>query len=181
MAQIIKSYTTLEKYQETVKHNPEELKPNNCDRCGCGHVWQNGLYERAISGRDRNKQKAEPVEILRFKCSRCKNHYSVLPSIIPLLRWYLWCMQEWVLSMVVNGYSIQRVAKVAKIARRTVSRWYCWLNDKFKIICNTLCQSKINQYQGDFSSLLSCHDLSNIAEILHQEKILIPYSLTVNE
>ena len=78
MAQIIKNCTSLEKYQQTVKNNPEDLKPTSCDICGCNHIWCNGLYKRSISGRDKERSKAEPVDILRFKCSKCKNHYSVL-------------------------------------------------------------------------------------------------------
>ena len=50
MAQIIKKYTSLNQYLEDIAHNPEELKPINCDACGCKHVWFNGLYERAING-----------------------------------------------------------------------------------------------------------------------------------
>ena len=183
MVQIIKTYISLKKYQEDVTHNPEGLKPSNC-ACGCRHIWCNGLYERAISGRDKGKQKADSVSILRFKCSRCENHYSVLPSIIPLLRWYLWCMQQWVSSMVLNGFSMQKAAEAAGINRRTVSRWRCWLTDKFKIIYNILCQSNANnirhQREKDFSSLFQWHQLSHIAEILHQEDLLVPYSLAIN-
>ena len=185
MAQIIKKYTSLKKYQQDVSHNPEELKPTNCNACGCKHIWCNGFYERAISGRDKDKQKADPVGILRFKCSECKNHYSVLPSIIPLFRWYLWCMQQWALSMVLNGFSMQKDAEAAGINRRTVSRWCCWLNDKFKIICNVLCQYNTNSIhynsKEDFLSLFHWHHLSHITELLHQEKLLVPYSLTVND
>jgi transposase-like protein len=135
MAQIIKNYTSLEKYEQDVKYNPEGLKPSTCKECGCNNIWCNSFYERAVSGRCANRQKADPIAILRFKCSRCKNHYSVLPSIIPLLRWYLWCMQQWVLSMVLNGYSMQKAAKEAEVNRKTVSRWYHWLKNKFKIFC----------------------------------------------
>ena len=180
MSQIIKKYTSLNQYRQDVAHNPEELKPANCDACGCNDIWCNGLYERAISGRDKDRQKAEPVDILRFKCSRCKSHYSVLPSIIAILRWYLWCMQQWVLSMVLTGFSMQKAAEAACINRRTVSRWRCWLGDKFRIIHNILCQSNSNniQYQRekDFLSLFQRYQLSHIVEILHQEKLLVPYS-----
>ena len=90
----------------------------------------------------------------RFKCSQCKNHYSVLPSIIPLFRWYLWCMQQWVLTMILNGFSMQKAAESAGINRRTVSRWSSWLTDKFKMICNIMCESNTNfiQYQSEVSS-----------------------------
>ena len=70
------THASLKKYQQDVTHNPEELKPNNCDACGCKHIWCNGFYERAISGRDKDKQKADPVGILRLKCSECKNHFQ---------------------------------------------------------------------------------------------------------
>ena len=184
MAQIIKNYTSIKKYHQDVNHNPEELKPDNCS-CGCSHIWYNGLYKRSVSGRDKDKQQADPVSILRFKCSQCKNHYSVLPSIIPLFRWYLWCMQQWVLSMILNGFSKKKAAESAGINRRTVSRWSSWLTDKFKMICNILCESNANftQYQSekDFLSLFHLHDLSKIAELLHQEKLLVPYSLAGND
>jgi hypothetical protein len=178
MAQIIKNYTSIKKYYQDVNHNPEELKPDNCS-CGCSDIWYNGLYKRAVSGRDKDKQQANPVSILRFKCSQCKNHYSVLPSIIPLFRWYLWCMQQWVLSMILNGFSMKKAAESAGINRRTVSRWSSWLINKFKMICNIMCESDANfiQYQSekDFLSLFHLHDLSKIAELLHQEKLLVPY------
>ena len=184
MAQIIKNYTSLEKYEQDVKYNPEGLKPSACKECGCNNIWCNSFYERAVSGRCANRQKADPIAILRFKCSRCKNHYSILPSIVPLLRWYLWCMQQWVLSMVLNGCSMQKAAKEAEVNRKTVSRWYHWLKNKFKIICNILCQSNTNsiQYhdQKNFSSLFCWGQLSHIAEFLHQEDSLVPYSLASN-
>ncbi len=179
MVQIIKNYTSLKKYQQTVKNNPEELKPNSCDICGCNNIWCNGLYERSISSRDKERNISEGVDILRFKCSKCKNHYSVLPSLIPLLRWYLWCMQQWVLSMILGGFSKSKAAEAANIDRRTVSRWYSWINNKWKIIYNTICQVNTNfkKYYSlkTFSSLFIYHNLSNIAEILHQENLLIPY------
>ena len=52
MAQIIKEYRSLEQHQQTVHFNPNALKPDQCDHCGCEHLWCNGQYERAISGRD---------------------------------------------------------------------------------------------------------------------------------
>lgn len=179
MVQIIKNYTSLKKYQQTVKNNPEDLKPISCDICGCNHIWCNGLYKRSISGRNKERSKAEPIDILRFKCSKCKNHYSVLPSLIPLLRWYLWCMQQWVLSMILEGFSKSKAAETANIDRRTVSRWYSWLSTKCKIICNTICQANTSfkKYYSlkTFLSLFLYHNLSKITEILHQEKLLIPY------
>jgi len=93
-------------------------------------------------------------------------------------------MQQWVLSMVLNGYSMQKAAKEAEVNRKTVSRWYNWLKNKFKIICNIMCQSNTNsiQYhdQKNFSSLFCWSQLSHIAELLHQEDLLVPYSLASN-
>ena len=42
MAQIIKEYRSLEQYQQTVHFNPDALKPDQCDHCGCEHLWCNG-------------------------------------------------------------------------------------------------------------------------------------------
>jgi len=94
-------------------------------------------------------------------------------------------MQQWVLTMILNGFSMQKAAESAGINRRTVSRWSSWLTDKFKMICNIMCESNTNfiQYQSekDFLSLFCWHDLSKIAELLHQEKLLVPYSLAGND
>lgn len=74
---------------------------------------------------------------------------------------------------------MKKAAESAGINRRTVSRWSSWLTDKFKMICNIICESNANfvQYQSekDFLSLFHLHDLSEIAELLHQEKSLVPY------
>lgn len=185
MAQIIKEYRSLEQYQQTVHFNPDALKPDQCDHCGCEHLWCNGQYERAISGRDKNKTKAEAIDILRFKCSRCRIHYSVLPSIVSLLRWYLWCMQQWVLLMVLNGYSFCKASQIAGIDRRTVARWYAWLQDKFQMIYQLVCHldSRFihhNTLNDFYLSLFIFHSLSRLAAVLHQNKILVPYLLAVN-
>ena len=74
---------------------------------------------------------------------------------------------------------MKKAAESAGINRRTVSRWSSWLTDKFKMIFNIICESNANfvQYQSekDFLSLFHLHDLSEIAELLHQEKSLVPY------
>lgn len=89
MTQIVKDFKTIEEYNHLVEYNPEDLKPQSCSTCGCQHIWINGTYERSISGRNKNKDSLETISILRLKCSRCNSHYSILPSVIPLLRWYL--------------------------------------------------------------------------------------------
>ena len=176
MAQIIKNYTSLEKYEQDVEYNPEGLKPSTCKECGCNNIWCNSFYERAVSGRCANRQKADPIAILRFKCSRCKNHYSVLPSIIPLLRWYLWCMQQWVLSMVLNGYSMQKAAKEAEVNRKTVSRWYHWLKNKFKIKFFVDCGAAEGYHI--ISLLKKIYDF--VQSILYQHKQNGHYKITFN-
>ena len=49
---------------------------------------------------------------------------------------------------------MQKAAESAGINRRTVSRWSSWLTDKFKMICNIMCESNTNfiQYQSEVSS-----------------------------
>jgi len=183
MTQIIKEYGTVNQYRDDVKYHPENLKPQACDNCGCNHFWKNGDYERAITGRDKDKSNSEVVDIIRFKCSFCHENYSVLPSMIPLFRWYLWCMQQWVLLLVLNGYSFYKAARVSGVDRRTVSRWFYWLKDKYKIIYHTMCQldknlSKYYLIKDFYSSLFSCHHLSKISMYLHQYNLLVPYSLS---
>ena len=183
MTQLIKEYATIDQYNQDVKEYPDNLKPKECNNCGCHHFWFNGHYERAISGRDQNKNHFDNVYIIRFKCSRCHDHYSILPSIIPLLRWYLWCMQQWVILLVLNGYSFYKAARTARVDRRTVSRWYYWLEAKYKIIYHTMCHlnktlSKHYRMKNFYLSLFAYHHLSKVSMYLHQYNLLVPYSVS---
>ena len=180
MAQIIKDFRTIEEYIYLVEYNPEDLKPKSCSKCGCQHIWINGTYEREINKRNENKDSSEAVSILRLKCSRCDSHYSILPSIIPLLRWYLWCMQQKALDLVLNGKSFYAVANIVGVDIKTVSRWYYWLKDKFKLISNL-----VNYITTEFThlctmkdfylSIFKWRDLSKLSRLLHDNNLLVPY------
>ena len=180
MAQIIKDFKTIEEYIYLVEYNPEDLKPKSCSNCGCQNIWINGTYDRAINKRNKNKDSSEAVSILRLKCSRCGSHYSILPSIIPLLRWYLWCMQQRALDLVLKGKSFYAVANIIGIDRKTVSRWYYWLKDKFELI-----SSLVNSITTEFIQLCSMNDfylsifkwrdLSKLSRFLHDNDLLVPY------
>lgn len=180
MAQIIKDFKTIEEYIYLVEYNPEYLKPNSCSTCGCQHIWINGTYERAINQRNNNKDSSEAVSILRLKCSKCNSHYSILPSIIPLLRWYLWCMQQKALDLVLNGQSFYAVANIVGVDRKTVSRWYYWLKNKFNLI-SSLVNSTTTEFiqlcsMDDFYlSIFKWRDLSKLSRFLHDNDALVPY------
>lgn len=182
MTQIIQNYSSLKEYTHNVKHNPQILKPKSCEECGCLHFWLNGTYPRKISGRDQDKKAQEPIDILRFKCSRCKQSYSIIPSPIALYRWYLWCLQLQVLLSLLQGASFYAVAKEYAISRDTASRWYHWLISSFKQFQLALCAeypqfAVFNDTEAIlfYRDLLRWRDLSQLAQFWHAENLLIPY------
>ena len=182
MTQIIKDYSSVQDYTYHVRYNPELLKPQVCQNCGCHHFWQNGYYQRKISGRDQHKSNRDPIDIIRFKCSRCKQTYSIMPSPIALYRWYFWCFQLQVLLLLLQGISVNAVAKQYAISRDTASRWYLWLMHSFEVFHMSLCAG--HPYYARFTNdqmilfyqdLLNWRDLSQLALFWHSRDLLVPY------
>lgn len=53
-------------------------------------------------------------------------------AIAPL-RWYDWVLQQGVLIALLLGGSRHQASRAAKVDRRTVSRWWAWLESRHEL------------------------------------------------
>lgn len=130
MNRIVASVTTLEQHIEAVKQTPEIYRPLCCPHCGIKIVWQHGYYTRKADRRQQGEDSLNPVPILRFCCSACRRTCSRLPLCIAPRRWYDWSAQQGALDGLLNGDSLRGCARAEVRDRRTVGRWWNWLQER---------------------------------------------------
>jgi transposase-like protein len=128
MLRILSANPFLPQHIEQVHHCPEVYRPIACPHCGLGGLWHHGCYERKA---DRPGAKADvslnPVPVCRFMCQGCGHTCSRLPLCIAPRRWYDWDIQQRVLQWLMSELSLHRVSERARLDRRTVRRWWEWL------------------------------------------------------
>ena len=127
MYRIVPAIESLEQHLRILISNPERYRPTRCPYCGLGTLWCHGYYERKA---DRGSGVLNPIAVPRFLCAGCKHTCSRLPSCIAPLRWYDWAMQQAVLLSVLLGQSPHVCAKAFGVGRRTVTRWWRWLEER---------------------------------------------------
>ena len=179
---IVKQYPSINDYISDAKNNPEVLQPERCDICGCQTFYLNGFYDRKSESRGKEvKVKNGELKIRRLKCKgdTCGVSYSILPSLILPLRWYLWCMQQFIISLFISGVSIANIVACCPMSRSTITRWIRWAKDKWQLFCAELMprhtwMSKLSHFTGFYSSLFKRWKLSQVMAQLHQLGLTIP-------
>ena len=129
MSRIVASVTTLLQHVGAVQQTPEIYRPLACPHCGIKIVWQHGCYTRKADRRQQGECSLNPVPILRYRCSACRRTCSRLPLCIAPRRWHDWSVQQGALDGLVNGFSRHQCARVGAPDRRTISRWWHWLQE----------------------------------------------------
>jgi transposase-like protein len=128
MLRILSANPFLPQHIEQVLHCPEVYRPAACPHCCLGGLWQHGCYERKA---DRRGAMADvslnPVPVCRFMCQGCGHTCSRLPLCIAPRRWYDWAIQQRVLQWLLSELSLHQVSERARLDRRTVRRWWEWL------------------------------------------------------
>lgn len=127
MSRIVASVTALEQHVEAVKQTPEIYRPLSCPHCGIKIVWRHGCYTRKADRRHDGDCSRNPVPILRYRCSVCRRTCSRLPLCIAPRRWHDWSVQQGVLERMLSGLSLQHCARSEVPDRRTIGRWWLWL------------------------------------------------------
>jgi len=130
MSRIVVSVTTLEQHVEAVKQTPDIYRPPSCPHCGINVLWQHGHYDRKADRRQQGECSLNPVPILRYCCSECRRTCSRLPLCIAPRRWHDWSVQQGVLERLLKGISHHHCARCGVAERRTVSRWWHWLQER---------------------------------------------------
>lgn len=128
MHRIVSGITSLEQHFQAVSTAPVIYRPPACPHCGRGVLWGHGCYYRkADRSRDPGPSR-NPVPILRYCCPGCSRTCSRLPLCIAPRRWYNWAVQQQVLLLLLNGYSLHHCSRCNDLGRQTVRRWRDWLN-----------------------------------------------------
>ena len=130
MYRIVPAIASLEQHLQTLIWNPELYRPVRCQHGGRGSPWGHGHYERKA---DRGKGVLNPVQVPRFLCPGCKRSCSRLPACIAPRRWYDWAMQQAVVLSVLMGQSLRACARSHGVDRRTVGRWWRWLQARSEV------------------------------------------------
>ena len=152
------------------------FSPDKCCRCGRAKPWRNGTYSRKA---EREDKRVNPVLIQRYYCPGCKKTFSVLPECLPRKRWYLWSVQQAVLSLILTGASVRSISKILKPSRHTIARWRDWLSDKLLVHKNVLCHlfSELGRTNGLSSFWLACLEkmpLSKAMRLCHGSGVDVP-------
>jgi transposase-like protein len=114
-----------------LQSSPEDYRPQRCPHCGKAGVWLHGHYLRKADREGSAEGYLDPVPIPRFYCAHCRSTCSRLPACIAPRRWYSWGIQQAVLVLLLAGNSLRRVSRRQQASRRTLGRWWAWLQAHF--------------------------------------------------
>ena len=127
MNRIVAGITSLAQHIETLSQTPEHYRPRSCPHCGVSPVWGHGHYFRKADLEHRGEASANPVPIPRYCCAGCGQTCSRLPECIAPRRWYNWLWQQIGLRPMVEGRPATEQPPGPTPARRTIGRWWSWL------------------------------------------------------
>jgi transposase-like protein len=131
MARMLPAIVTLEQHQQRLQDDPETYRPERCCHCGKAGMHRHGHYERNTP---RGEGLALPLGSLfipRFYCPKCRGTCSRLPACLAPRRQYWWQSQQAVLEGLISGQSVREMARRMWPSRRTVGRWWRWLQEQF--------------------------------------------------
>ena len=133
MARMLPAIETLEQHQAQLRADPEAYRPARCPHCGKRGLHRHGHYRR-------NAPRGEGLALLlgallipRFICPQCHDTCSRLPGCLSPRRQYWWQSQQAVLEPLILGASIREVARRLRPSRRTIGRWWRWLEAEFDV------------------------------------------------
>lgn len=176
MQNIVPNLTTLAQYLKAQKETPELFRPTRCPSCGKTGLWIHGYYDRKA---DRAPGAHDPVHIFRFFCPWCNCTCSVLPECISPRRWYLWCIQQAAMVLVLTGKSIAAVTREIAPSRHTINRWMERLKERFRLHKDVLCQhitdlGRTDNFAEFWSACFSETPLSQAMLFCHVAGVNIP-------
>ena len=131
MARMLPGIETVEQHQERLGDDPDAYRPERCPHCGKAGVHHHGHYERNAPRGEGLAFVLEALFIPRFLCPHCRSTCSRPPSCVAPWRQYLWKAQQAVLERLLAGASRREVARAYAPSRRTIGRWWQWLQARF--------------------------------------------------
>jgi transposase-like protein len=179
MALIIPAIFSLVEHLKTLQTNPEVYRPAQCPHCGKAGSWCHGCYFRQ-SDRDKpSRESLNPVPIPRFRCPHCNRTCSVLPECIPPRRWYLWAVQQTVLTLLLSGCSIRNLSTQVRPSWRTIKRWHARWEECFALynlhLRNLIPDlGRYPEFQAFWQACLSHMPLSTAMLLLNEREVAVP-------
>jgi hypothetical protein len=177
MVHILSDILSLEQYFIVLKTNPKALHPEYCPHCCFIGLSYHGFYTRK-SDRS-NEGLLNPIPILRFFCSSCRQTCSVLPECISPQRWYVWGVQEKVLSKLLKRQSVRSVSIQEGPTRSTCRRWFAWLQEKMALYRAALCSflselGRTVSLEDFWETCLGLMPFSKAMRLCHFAGVMIP-------
>ncbi len=133
MARILPGIETLKQHQEQFQDDPDSYRPERCPHCAKAGMHRHGYFERNAPRGEGMAFSLGMLRIPRFYCPTCHGTCSRLPACLSPRRQYWWRSQQAVLERLISGKSIHEVARRMKAGRRTIGRWWQWLEGQFDV------------------------------------------------
>jgi len=131
MTRMLPGIDSVEQHQQRLRDDPEAYRPECCPHCGKAGVHRHGHYERNAPRGEGMAFSLGSLCIPRFYCPLCHATCSRLPACLAPGRQYWWNSQQVVLQWLIAGESIRAVARGVWSSRRTIARWWQWLQGRF--------------------------------------------------
>ena len=127
---IVASILTLQQHLNLLASSPLIYRPTVYPHCSFGKLWCHGCYERKADRHGSASDSLNPILIPRYLCLGCHQTCSRLPECIAPRRWYDWAIQQIVIVMLLSGCSLCWCSRQCGLDRRTIRRWWAWLNER---------------------------------------------------
>ena len=131
MPRMVPGIETLEQHQTQLRDDANAYRPECCPHCGKRGIHRHGHYERNAPRGEGLAFSLGSLFIHRFYCATCLSTCSRLPACLSPRRQYGWGSQQVVLVRLLSGASIREVARWLWPSRRTIGRWWKWLEARF--------------------------------------------------
>ena len=131
MTRMVSGIDSVEQHLEQLRADPEVYRPERCPHCGKAGMHQHGQYVRNAPRGEGVAFSLESLVIPRFYCPACQGTCSRLPACLAPRRQYRWATQQAVLERLMGGESRRTVARRKGPGRRTLGRWWQWLQGRF--------------------------------------------------
>ena len=179
MYRIVASIISLQQHLDSLANNPIIYRPRVCPHCSFGQLWCHGCYERKADRTGSALDSLNPIPIPRYLCRGCHQTCSRLPECIAPRRWYNWSFQQMVLWLLLSGCSLCQCSRQCGLDRRTIRRWWTWLNERGQVF-EWMLRARFPElgrtvnFEGFWQNCLQTMPLSQVMAILDREGLRVP-------
>ena len=179
MARMLPGIDTLEQHENQIQNDPDAYRPERCPHCGKVGLHRHGHYERNAPRGEGMAFSLGALFIPRFYCRQCRRTCSRLPACLSPKRQYWWQTQKAVLEQRIAGASVRAIARQMSPSRRTIGRWWQWLEARFDVHSLHLRSrfpelGRAADWKGFWSLCLETIGLSEAMSWLDHSEVVVP-------